>query len=241
MDPLGILWLGDAAAGPTPGAPRMCQRFVRFGFGVVSRRAVAGKTAKARVERVERVMAKAMRGSPRLSLLTIALVLTLYDGGATLREIAMNRRVKKRDGSDLTQQVSVLLVANRFVPQTNCVSACHRVCGTWCRHTLRKPWTELGSHTAKVSFRRTKTIFSQLSINVFHFHGKTHLVAKVKEYFVRCSTRRFLFDLNCKFLPAPLGYTNRCLMYGMLCTGPTTLRTRRERQKLRLSDSVGSN
>ena len=65
MDPLGILWLGDAAAGPTPGAPRMCQRFVRFGFGVVSRRAVAGKTAKARVERVERVMAKAMKGSPR--------------------------------------------------------------------------------------------------------------------------------------------------------------------------------
>ena len=43
--------------------------------------------------------------APRLSLLTVALILLLRDGGATLRAIAKNRRVKKKDGTGLTQQV----------------------------------------------------------------------------------------------------------------------------------------
>ena len=45
--------------------------------------------------------------SPRLSLLTIALILVLRDQGKSYRQIVQNRRVRKKDGSKLSQQARV--------------------------------------------------------------------------------------------------------------------------------------
>ena len=45
-----------------------------------------------------------VKGSARLSLLTVALILVLRDQGKSLRHIVAHRRVRKKDGSKLTQQ-----------------------------------------------------------------------------------------------------------------------------------------
>ena len=45
--------------------------------------------------------------SPRLSLLTIALILVLRDQGKSYRQIVQNRRVRKKDGSKVSQQARV--------------------------------------------------------------------------------------------------------------------------------------
>ena len=45
--------------------------------------------------------------SPRLTLLTIVLILVLRDQGKSYRQIVQNRRVRKKDGSKLSQQARV--------------------------------------------------------------------------------------------------------------------------------------
>ena len=46
----------------------------------------------------------ARRQPPRLSVLTVAVILTLHDEGATLGEIVHNVRVRKRDGTKLSRE-----------------------------------------------------------------------------------------------------------------------------------------
>ena len=47
-----------------------------------------------------------VKAPPRLSLLTVALILVLRDQGNSLRAIVQNRRVRKKDGSRLSQQAA---------------------------------------------------------------------------------------------------------------------------------------
>ena len=47
-----------------------------------------------------------VKAPPRLSLLTVALIVVLRDQGNTLRAIVQSRRVRKKDGSLVSQQAA---------------------------------------------------------------------------------------------------------------------------------------
>ena len=49
---------------------------------------------------------RVVKEAPRLSLLTVALILVLRDQGQSFRAIVQNRRVRKKDGSRVSQQAS---------------------------------------------------------------------------------------------------------------------------------------
>ena len=58
-----------------------------------------------------------VKGAARLSLLTIALILVLRDQGLSFRAIVRNRRVRKKDGSEVTQQNARYVVETHKLPR----------------------------------------------------------------------------------------------------------------------------
>ena len=54
---------------------------------------------------------------PRLSLLTVALILVLRDQGRSFRMIAEHRRVRKKDGSLVSQQAARKVVERHKLPR----------------------------------------------------------------------------------------------------------------------------
>ena len=58
-----------------------------------------------------------VKGSARLSLLTVPLILVLRDQGKSLRQIVAHRRVRKKDGSKLTQQGASKVIDTHKLPR----------------------------------------------------------------------------------------------------------------------------
>ena len=58
-----------------------------------------------------------VKGSARLSLLTVALILVLRDQGKSLRQIVAHRRVRKKDGSTLIQQGASRVIDTHKLPR----------------------------------------------------------------------------------------------------------------------------
>ena len=83
-----------------------------------------------------------VKGSARLSVLTVALILVLRDQGRSFRAIVANRRVRKKDGTKVSQQGARHVVESHKLPRQ-----------TW------KSWTPNGAGLCSVVARmRLRTV-----------------------------------------------------------------------------------